>query len=321
MFSFLYWLDLKLKVAIVRFFHALIQKVQNLRSGSLPEWRLAYPRRTREYSIPSESTPDFPITIRVWDPPDAAPGQPRGVHINFHGSGYVLPDLGNDSDFCELLASKLHITVLDCDYAKAPEHPFPHAYKQVIEVIYHVLGQPDLYHRNQITFGGFSAGAGLTLCAAANESLVQENIRAIVAVYPPGDLSNPPGLPPPGPPGSTAPVLSPFVIDVFNRAYGYTRPGQPSTSLADPRISALRADWTHWRGKSLVITGEYDNLLEGGKATAEKMERDGVDVKYYMIQDVGHAWDKRCRIGTWEHDKKMQAYEYVLDFLKPIHLG
>lgn len=35
--------------------------------------------------------------------------------------------------------------------------------------------------------------------------------------------------------------------------------------------------------------------------------------------DVGHAWDKTARPGTWEHDKKAQAYEYVVNFLKGIY--
>lgn len=54
------------------------------------------------------------------------------------GSGYILPSFGEDSDYCELLARELDITVLgassrtllylklkiphiDCDYAKGPE--------------------------------------------------------------------------------------------------------------------------------------------------------------------------------------------------------
>jgi len=41
-------------------------------------------------------------------------------------------------------------------------------------------------------------------------------------------------------------------------------------------------------------------------------------VTYRMIQDVGHGWDKTARPGTWEHDRKTQAYEYVIEFLKGI---
>lgn len=41
------------------------------------------------------------------------------------GSGYLIPSLGNDSDFCELLSKKLGITVLDCDYAKVFPPPVP----------------------------------------------------------------------------------------------------------------------------------------------------------------------------------------------------
>lgn len=78
-----------------------------------------------------------------------------------------------------------------------------------------------------------------------------------------------------GPPGSTAPVLSPRVIAIFNRAYSYG-----GSSLADPRISPLKADYSNFHGRALVITGEYDNLQEPGEATANKMKEQGVDVTH-----------------------------------------
>ena len=37
----------------------------------------------------------------------------------------VLPLHGTDSVFCAEAAAKLDAIVLDCDYRKAPEYPFP----------------------------------------------------------------------------------------------------------------------------------------------------------------------------------------------------
>lgn len=51
----------------------------------------------------------------------------KPVHINWHGSGFVLPCLGGDVDFCTYMVQKLQITILDADYRKAPENPFPAA--------------------------------------------------------------------------------------------------------------------------------------------------------------------------------------------------
>lgn len=109
----------------------------------------------------------------------------------------MIPSLGNDSDFCQLLSQRLGITVLDCDYSKAPEYPFPYAYSEVVDVIKHALSQPQKYDLSNLTIGGFSAGAGLAACVAANEEVAWENAKGLVLTYPPGDLSNPPGPPPP----------------------------------------------------------------------------------------------------------------------------
>lgn len=83
-----------------------------------------------------------------------------------------------------------------------------------------------------------------------------------------------------GPPGSTAPVLSPGVIRIFNASYGFS-----GYSLADPRISPLKADYSNFKGKKVcVITGEYDNLCQHGQMTAKKMKDEGVDVSEILIQ-------------------------------------
>lgn len=86
--------------------------------------------------------------------------------------------------------------MLDCDYSKAPEYPFPYAYNEVIDVLSHVLSQPSKFDLDNLTIGGFSAGAGLAACVSANEKLAWKTVKGLVLTYPPGDFSNPPGLPP-----------------------------------------------------------------------------------------------------------------------------
>lgn len=48
------------------------------------------------------------------------------VHINVHGSGFAIPAFfGNSRYFCYVLAKLLQCVVIDTDYRKAPENPFP----------------------------------------------------------------------------------------------------------------------------------------------------------------------------------------------------
>jgi cephalosporin-C deacetylase-like acetyl esterase len=126
---------------------------------------------------------------------------------------------GNDSDFCERLASELRITVLDCDYAKvcsfstrfhflniqlmnrfidqAPEYPFPHAYTDAADVLRHVIVEcGHLYDISRLTIGGFSAGGGLAFAVSQNERLGQKYVKGIVGFYPYLDVENIPGVAP-----------------------------------------------------------------------------------------------------------------------------
>ena len=87
------------------------------------------------------------IKLHVYSPMnDGFDAAKRPVHVNWHGSGFgmfhmqefssvrrtdtnstVLPLHGDDSYFCAFLAATLQISVIDADYRKAPEHPFPAA--------------------------------------------------------------------------------------------------------------------------------------------------------------------------------------------------
>lgn len=58
------YLELKLRAVIVRFVVRVATRLQALFLGGPADWEVAYPRRTREYSIPSSKTPGTKITVR-----------------------------------------------------------------------------------------------------------------------------------------------------------------------------------------------------------------------------------------------------------------
>jgi acetyl esterase/lipase len=75
-------------------------------------------------SVPSRQ-PGRSIKIHIYTPKDAPKGEKLPVHLNLHGSGFVIPSLGSDREFCGEMAKRLECVVIDCDYRKAPEHPAP----------------------------------------------------------------------------------------------------------------------------------------------------------------------------------------------------
>jgi hypothetical protein len=60
---------------------------------------------------------------------------PSPVLINWHGSGFVIPALGSDHVWCERVARETGVVVIDADYRKGPEDPFPAAVEDCRDVI------------------------------------------------------------------------------------------------------------------------------------------------------------------------------------------
>lgn len=96
----------------------------------------------RRILVPSRQRGRF-IKVDVYTP-TAGIQKPHPVHINWHGSGYgasrvestlvsclltkiptVLPCFGADTEICTFFANKLGCVILDADYRKAPQNPFP----------------------------------------------------------------------------------------------------------------------------------------------------------------------------------------------------
>lgn len=108
----------------------------------------------------------------------------------------------------------------------------------MVDVLTHVLTLGSEYDLNNLTMGGFSAGAAISLCVSATSPVAQNSeIKAVVCFYPPIDLAADVALAKSGPPGSTAILLTPGLINLFNSSLA-----QGSTDLSDPRISAMNAD-------------------------------------------------------------------------------
>ncbi|KAI6779017.1 uncharacterized protein J7T54_004513 [Emericellopsis cladophorae] len=79
----------------------------------------------RAIRIPSRDLNRF-IDAWIYYPPYRDPNVPSPVVVNWHGSGFVIDNLGIDHAFCERIAREARVVVLDADCRKAPEHPFPH---------------------------------------------------------------------------------------------------------------------------------------------------------------------------------------------------
>lgn len=233
---------------------------------------------------------------------------PTPVLLNFHGSGFLLPEHGRDDEFCRRISQQTKYTVLDMLYRLAPENPFPAALNDVEDAINYTLGRPDEFNLTHISLSGFSAGANLALSAAAN-LFPPDTFRALVSFYPALDLSADAATKvAPDPRGRVIPI---FVARLFNKCYV-----PPSFDRRDPRISPRFAPLDRFPRRLLMITAESDSLAPEGEELAGKLQQlPGWHVVSQRMDGCSHAWDKRTRPGTLQHQAKERAYELAVELL------
>lgn len=129
------------------------------------------------------------IKLLVFDPPGATPG-PKPVYINFQGSGFIQPSLGSDGRLLTYIAREVGCVVVDGDYRKAPEHPFPAPYEDAHRVVSWVLENNDgQFDVNRVAVGGVSAGANLALAVLVN--MPANTIKGVSVIVPAIDFTLP----------------------------------------------------------------------------------------------------------------------------------
>ncbi|KAM0752504.1 alpha/beta-hydrolase [Meredithblackwellia eburnea MCA 4105] len=247
-------------------------------------------------------------TINV-DVYETAGAGPRPVNINFHGSGFIIPSLGTDTAFCALLAKETGAVVLDSDYRKAPESPFPGAFNDAVDIFNYVKSQPASFDPSKITLSGFSAGANISAALAVHYGPLE--IKSYVSFYGNPDIST--TVPPPQTSEFEQGVNLPGPMrDLFYAAYML-----PDQDRADLRLSPILAPIERWPKHVFITCGTADGLWEPGKRLFEKLKEGGVDVQWMSVEKAAHGFDKEKRGASEAKDAKIRsAYEAAIATLR-----
>jgi acetyl esterase/lipase len=247
------------------------------------------------------------IKVHMYQPFKYDSTKPAPVLINFHGSGFILPGLGTDREFCSLVSARTNALVFDADYRKAPEHPFPAAVQDAEDVAHYILANPDQYDPSNIFTCGFSAGGNLALVTAS--SLGPERLKGVICLYPSLDKTKP----------HTAPekhmrsgvTVSPFMSNLFHESYIL-----PEQSRSDPRISPIFAPTESFPEFIFVACGNADICYDPCVRFVERLKEAGhKNIVFLTAEYEGHAFDKRTKEGTESEEMKDRMYASAVEMI------
>ena len=99
--------------------------------------------------------PDRALPYRLYTPVNADARLLPGL-VYFHGGGFVIGNIETHEGLCRLLANGSRCRVISVDYRLAPEHPFPAAVDDSLEVVRWVAGHSDALgiDRDRLAVGG-----------------------------------------------------------------------------------------------------------------------------------------------------------------------
>ncbi|KDN49134.1 hypothetical protein RSAG8_02487, partial [Rhizoctonia solani AG-8 WAC10335] len=325
--SLLDTVTLRFRVWLARVTFGVICFFQAMRSDP-PEYTKFLPQR--RFTIQSTSSPRK-INIHVYEPKSFDKAKQYPVHLNFHGSGFMLDSMhGTDADFCRMISDQTGAIVLDCGYAKGPEYPFPAAPNDVKDAIEYALANTEGYFdTSRITISGFSAAGALAI--TANASLPKGTLKgallilgvtfvlkpapiiAIIAIYPSVDLSLKYAIEHP-------PVMSEGNVNSFPSSFtemardSYIPPG---TDMKDPRLSPVNVPISLLPEHILLIVCEEDSLRDDAVEYGRRLKVEGVKVIVKEMKRIVHYWDKWAKIGedSLTGIAKREAYQASIDML------
>lgn len=234
----------------------------------------------------------------------------------------VFAFFGNSRWFCYKVASKLKCVVIDTDYRKAPEYPFPFQPRDVEDCVTWVQSQPKRFDLDMITMSGFSAGGNL--CLSTANRLGPEVVKAVISYYAPIDATTPgasKGIrahPEPKEASRSGVHLISWVFATFFESY---IPLHHSPS--DPNISVLFLPIERYPDYILVCSGRCDVMFEDSNdfykmVLAKGSAKQKANVEFVQVPGESHAFDE---LANCEESIKWRetAYDASVELIRKAH--
>ncbi|KAI0397821.1 alpha/beta-hydrolase [Xylariaceae sp. FL0594] len=238
------------------------------------------------------------IPVQVYHPDPARFGNgPYGVHLNFHGGGFVFGDLTTESSLCLSMRDGAGVVVVDVNYRHCPEAQFGKCFQDGWAALHWVRDSASELNIDpeSVSVGGISAGAHISIVL---QHLARDGgipLRLCMATVPPTsgwmgyeDYRESPFAS--FREFALGPVLSWERLQYLGRTcLPFTVERREEEGYADLpcpawQVSPLEA--ANWSGlcPALIRTAEVDPLRDEGEAYGKKLLENGnkVTMKRYL---------------------------------------
>lgn len=223
------------------------------------------------------------------------------VYINFHGGAFIMHDKEMDDPYCRYLANRTGCVVLNIDYVKAPEYPFPKAIEQSYDVFRWMKAHADELDIDpeKVMVGGQSSGGNIAaaFCLHLENKKEKQPLLQVLA-YPMLDfVTSYARKPEPNRLRAKFPQAAHFL----NLCY------VPEKEMArDPLASPVYADVNDQLAPALLLIAEHDAFRPEAQQYGEKLKTAGVSVHNVLFKDCSHAF---THFGPKE--KAMEAWQLI----------
>jgi acetyl esterase len=226
---------------------------------------------------------DGPLAVRFYRA--SADAAPRTLLIYFHGGGWMLGSLEGYDSTCRRLAVKGDCGVLSVDYRLAPESPFPAAVHDALDATHWAAAHAERLGTlpSLLAVGGDSAGGNLAAVVA--QSTHDEGwlrLALQVLIYPVTDVSR---EYPSYVRNAAGYMLTAAAMRSFIGHY-VPNPADRTDVRASPM---LRADLSGL-ARALVISAEYDPLVDENETYAKRLADAGVETRFVCFPGMLHPF-------------------------------
>jgi acetyl esterase len=230
------------------------------------------------------------VPCRLYAKTEPHPYAPQPVLIYFHGGGFTVGSIETHESLCRQLALKSGAAVLSVDYRLAPEHKFPIAYEDTLQVLVQVAVGLSItgLDTGRVAVGGDSGGG--TLAAACAIAAREQGIKLVL------QLLFYPGLSAHQDLASHIKFAQGYLIEKAHIDWFFAQYLRNADDKNDWRFAPLIHPDVRGLAPAWIGLAECDPIRDDGLAWHNRLLTAGVASELVMYKGVVHDFIKMGRI-------------------------